>query len=63
VENWRQEYNDYRPHSSLDYLTPAEFARRCYERNQAEETGQSRVKAGTLIVGGTKNGGNPYARP
>ena len=26
VENWRQEYNKYRPHSSLDYLTPAEFA-------------------------------------
>ena len=23
VENWRQEYNNYRPHSSLDYLTPA----------------------------------------
>lgn len=26
VEDWRQEYNEYRPHSSLDYLTPAEFA-------------------------------------
>ena len=36
VENWRQEYNNYRPHSSLDYLTPAEFARRYYENNQAE---------------------------
>jgi len=28
VEAWRKEYNDYRPHSSLGYLTPAEFARR-----------------------------------
>ncbi|GAI02713.1 unnamed protein product [marine sediment metagenome] len=37
VENWRQEYNNYRPHSSLDYLTPAEFARRYYERNQEKE--------------------------
>ena len=26
VENWRLEYNDFRPHSSLDYLTPVEFA-------------------------------------
>jgi putative transposase len=50
VENWRQEYNNYRPHSSLDYLTPAEFARRYYEKNQAEETGQLRVKAGSLSL-------------
>jgi transposase InsO family protein len=26
VEHWRQEYNEYRPHSSLEYLTPMEFA-------------------------------------
>lgn len=26
VEEWRKEYNDYRPHSSLNYMTPAEFA-------------------------------------
>lgn len=26
---WRHEYNQYRPHSSLGYLTPAEFAARC----------------------------------
>jgi transposase InsO family protein len=50
VENWRQEYNNYRPHSSLGYLTPAEFAGRYYDKNQAEETGQSRVKAGSLSL-------------
>ena len=33
VENWRQEYNNYRPHSSLGYLTPLEFARRYYDNN------------------------------
>jgi putative transposase len=26
VENWQQEHNGYRPHSSLGYLTPMEFA-------------------------------------
>ena len=29
IENWREEYNHYRPHSSLGYLTPAQFAQRC----------------------------------
>ena len=28
LEQWRAEYNDQRPHSSLGYLTPAEYARR-----------------------------------
>ena len=36
VEGWRQEYNNYRPHSSLGYLTPAEFARRYYDNNPAQ---------------------------
>lgn len=27
---WRTEYNESRPHSALDWLTPAEFARRCW---------------------------------
>jgi len=25
LESWRREYNEYRPHSSLDYLTPSEY--------------------------------------
>jgi len=28
IERWREEYNRERPHSSLGYLTPAEFAAR-----------------------------------
>jgi putative transposase len=28
VENWRREYNEFRPHSSLEYMTPAEFSLR-----------------------------------
>ncbi|WP_446787741.1 integrase core domain-containing protein [Macellibacteroides fermentans] len=27
LERWRNDYNDYRPHSALTYLPPAEFAR------------------------------------
>jgi transposase InsO family protein len=27
VEQWREEYNRHRPHSSLDYLTATEYAR------------------------------------
>ena len=48
VENWRQEYNNYRPHSSLDYLTPAEFARQYYEKNQEKEAMQLGPVAGSL---------------
>jgi putative transposase len=29
IESWRQEYNSKRPHSSLDYRTPAEYAEAC----------------------------------
>jgi len=50
VENWRQEYNNYRPHSSLDYLTPSEFARRYYEKNQVIEANQPVEKAGSLSL-------------
>ena len=31
VERWRMDYNHYRPHSSLSYMTPAEFAKLCVE--------------------------------
>jgi len=50
VENWRQEYNNYRPHSSLGYLTPTEFARRYYENKQAEEVKQPVEMAGSLSL-------------
>jgi len=31
IESWREEYNVERPHSSLAYRTPAEFAKACSE--------------------------------
>ena len=36
IENWRQEYNDERPHSSLGYLTPARFAAELRTRSDKE---------------------------
>jgi putative transposase len=41
IEKWRREYNEVRPHSSLGYLTPAEFK------------SQPQVKSGCLIEGST----------
>lgn len=32
TQAWREDYNHQRPHSSLGYLTPAEYAKRCEER-------------------------------
>jgi len=52
VEAFRQEYNPSkkdRPHSSLGYLTPVEFARRYYERNKEKQAIQPREKAGSLL--------------
>ena len=33
IERWRKDYNEYRPHSGLTYMTPAEFA--CAAMNTA----------------------------
>ena len=37
---WRVAYNEYRPHSSLGYLTPAEFSRTCAASTAASATPQ-----------------------
>ena len=28
IKRWRRDYNEFRPHSALTYLTPVEFARK-----------------------------------
>ena len=50
VEAWRQEYNDYRPHSSLGYLTPTEFARRYNQKSRGEKPLKILEEAGTLSL-------------
>ena len=56
VEWWRLEYNHHRPHSSLGYMTPAEFASRCIASASAtpqpqqyinENMDNSLIKVGT----------------
>jgi putative transposase len=36
IEDWREEYNTYRPHSALGGLTPAEYAARENNQNQRD---------------------------
>ena len=36
LDDWRLEYNHYRPHQSLNYMTPAEYARRRRTETQPE---------------------------
>jgi len=40
IDDWREEYNTYRPHQSLRYLTPVEFARRCRMENEGRVSQQ-----------------------
>ena len=39
IESWRMEYNQYRPHSSLDDLTPEEFYQQHQQARNLEFTG------------------------
>jgi Integrase core domain len=36
IEAWRKEYNEQRPHSSLNYLTPTQFATQASEKSMLE---------------------------
>jgi putative transposase len=39
ITSWRKEYNEERPHSSLGYRTPAEFARVCRVASYGKDAG------------------------
>ena len=46
MANWRRDYNQCRPHSSLSYLTPAEFAARA---SCGKDAGSARLKNDTAV--------------
>jgi len=39
VSNWKAEYNEQRPHSSLGYRAPAEFARVALTQSYGKDVG------------------------
>ena len=45
IESWRRHYNEVRPHSSLGYLTPAEFAAKIEEQDAASRPATGRTAA------------------
>jgi putative transposase len=46
IETWRRHYNEVRPHSSLDYLTPNEFVARHKNAASCQATGQGAAVCG-----------------
>src|ERR1700744_6600958 len=57
IETWRREYNEYRPHSSIDNLTPMEFV----TRHRQETTNKESLPAAP--VSDLTSGGIRYQRP
>ena len=51
IENWRRHFNTVRPHSSLDYQTPAEFAAKLKEQTSAsiQATGRDAAVYGAFV--------------
>jgi transposase InsO family protein len=45
IETWRRHYNEVRPHSSLGYLTPAEFVTKLKENDAAPASATGRDAA------------------
>jgi putative transposase len=41
IAGWRKEYNEVRPHSSLDYRTPNEFARAIKKASYGKDAGSA----------------------
>lgn len=51
IANWRRDYNQQRPHSSLGYLTPNEFAARAITVKSSDASGVSRFHCDATMTG------------
>jgi putative transposase len=47
IDNWRHDYNHYRPHSTLGYMPPARFAVQCRQRAGGTEQGKDSTTIAT----------------
>ncbi len=58
IDRWRLDYNHHRPHSALNYQTPAAFAAGCANSVRATPSlrQHSRLTQNSLTYAGTKNG-------
>lgn len=45
IESWRKDYNDERPHSSLDFQTPKEFLQKCQEQLTAKKNEPTKLNS------------------
>jgi len=54
IEAWRKEYNEYRPHSSLNGLTPAEFIEQYLEENGKNKTLPGAPSSDPMIFAASK---------
>ena len=67
IERWRMEYNEERPHSSLAYRTPEEFAKACSELTNRmgfnTPIPSAPPVASERSQNGTRNQGSAFAAP
>ncbi len=58
LSNWRNDYNDHRPHSGLGWMTPAEFAKTINPRRDAvlrSRNGSAPQPVATAAITATQN--------
>jgi putative transposase len=54
IETWRKDYNEYRPHSSLDGLTPTQFIDLCKQGTKNKEALPAASASGPMIFAPSK---------